>query len=288
MKIWTHLFIWAAKVGLEYCARGAEVPEGVVEARDLPYGSYPDNLLDVYAPEGADGLPVLVNVHGGGWVYATKEEYRLYCTHLAKRGFVVVNFTYRLAPEHRWPAQMEDACAAFAWVLEHAREYGGDPERLVAVGDSAGGQILSLYCCCFNNPELARLNSANPPEGGMPKAIGLNCGCFSGMHKGVYALLTNDVLPQEDTLKALEDFESLRHVDETFPPAQLVTATKDIMLNDTLALAERLEELGTEYELVNRTKMDGKPLYHVFHLVMESELAKRTNDEQCAFLLRHV
>ena len=288
MQIWTKLFILAAKYGLALCARGAEVPEGLVETRDLPYGPYPENVLDVYAPEGACGLPVLVNVHGGGWVYATKEEYRLYCMQLAKQGFVVVNFTYRLAPENRWPAQMEDACAAFAWVLEHAREYGGDPERLVAVGDSAGGQILSLYCCCCSNPELAKLNNANPPEGGMPKAVGLNCGCYTSMHKGVYALLTHDVLAQEDTLTALENFLPVLHADETFPPAQLVSASRDFLLNDAIAMADRLEKVGVQHEFVKRTAADGRPPIHVFHLILKKDVAQRTNKEQCEFLLKYV
>lgn len=288
MNIWVHLFKLAAKYGQFYCSYGAKIPEGLQETRDIPYGDHPDQVLDVYAPEGARDLPLLVNVHGGGWVYGTKDAYRPYCMHLAKQGFVVVNFTYRLAPLHRWPAQMEDTCAAFAWALEHAKEYGGDPERLVAVGDSAGGQILSLYCCCCTNPELAKLNGANPPEGGLPKAVGLNCGCYSARHKGVYALLTNDVLSPEDPFTALDNFLTILHVDETFPPAQLVSASKDFMLEDSLALAERLEQVGAPHEFVKRTAADGKPLYHVFNLVVRSKLAQRTNKEQCEFLLRHV
>lgn len=89
-------------------------------------------------------LPAIVSVHGG-WVYGSKEVYQFYCMSLARRGFAVVNFSYRLAPKHKFPAPLEDANAVFHWVLAHAGEYGFDPERIFAVGDSAGANILRLY-----------------------------------------------------------------------------------------------------------------------------------------------
>ena len=101
--------------------RGLAVPEGLTCTYDIAYG--PDatwNVLDVYAPaEAPASLPVIVSVHGGAWVYGDKERYRFYCMDLATRGFCVVNFSYRLAPEHPYPAAPVDACAALAWTVEH-------------------------------------------------------------------------------------------------------------------------------------------------------------------------
>ena len=88
---------------------------------------------------------MIVNVHGGGWVYGDKDVYQYYCMDLCLRGFAVVNYSYRLAPEYQFPAQIEDTVMAFRWVIENGDEYGFDVDRLYAVGDSAGANILTLY-----------------------------------------------------------------------------------------------------------------------------------------------
>lgn len=103
------------------------------------------NSLDVYRPKATnieEKLPVIVSVHGGGWVYGDKEGYQYYCMSLAQRGFAVVNFSYRLAPESKFPASIIDTNLVFGWILDHAEEYGFDTENIFAVGDSAGAHML--------------------------------------------------------------------------------------------------------------------------------------------------
>ncbi len=98
---------------------GLKTPETVVRFDDIVYGTDPIwQSLDVYRPVNAgDGnLPVIVSVHGGGWVYGDKNRYQYYCMSLAERGFAVVNFSYRLAPEHKFPVPLEDTCMVFSWV----------------------------------------------------------------------------------------------------------------------------------------------------------------------------
>ena len=105
---------------------GLRTPEDITRFDDIAYGSDPKyQLLDVYRPKGAEGpLPVIISVHGGGWVYGDKEVYQFYCMSLAERGFAVVNFSYRLAPEHKFPASLEDTNSVCAWVMENAEKYG--------------------------------------------------------------------------------------------------------------------------------------------------------------------
>ena len=81
------------------------LPRGVVECRNIRYGSHGnDNLLDVYYPEGTTApLPTIVSIHGGGYVYGSKEIYRRYGMDMARRGFAFVNFNYRLAPRRNRP-----------------------------------------------------------------------------------------------------------------------------------------------------------------------------------------
>jgi acetyl esterase/lipase len=97
----------------------------------------------VYAPVGAaGGLPVIVYFHGGGWVVANPTVYDASARALVREtGAIVVSVDYRKAPEHRFPAQHEDALAAYRWVLANAASLGGDPARVALAGESAGGNL---------------------------------------------------------------------------------------------------------------------------------------------------
>ena len=161
---------------------GLTTPEDVIRYDDIAYGKDSEmQVLDVYRPKDAEGriLPVIVSVHGGGWVYGDKERYQYYCMSLAQRGFAVVNFSYRLAPEHQFPASLKDTNLAFAWVLKHKDEYGMDMENLFAVGDSAGAQMLSMYADICTNEEYAANCEIQIPDGIHIKAVALNCGQYS-------------------------------------------------------------------------------------------------------------
>ena len=103
--------------------RGLQAPKDIVRFDNLPYGTDPRwQTLDVYRPKNAGGtaLPGIVSVHGGGWVYGDKNLYQYYCMSLAQHGFAVVNFSYRLAPRHKFPAALQDTDAVFHWVMAHA------------------------------------------------------------------------------------------------------------------------------------------------------------------------
>ena len=96
---------------------GLTTPDDIQRFDNLLYGSDPVwNILDVYRPREKQGkLPVIVNIHGGGWVYGDKDLYQFYGMTLAQRGFAVVNFTYRLAPEAKYPAPLEDTNDVIGW-----------------------------------------------------------------------------------------------------------------------------------------------------------------------------
>ncbi len=120
-------------------------------AKDIAYGDRPRQTLDVYwppdpggAPDGGNRLPVLLFVHGGSWSWGDKSLYSLAGARFTARGFVVVIINYALYPDTTFPTFVEDAAAAIAWTVRHIAAYRGDPERLFALGHSAGGHILSL------------------------------------------------------------------------------------------------------------------------------------------------
>ena len=93
----------------------------------------------VYVPKGSEPLPVFVYYHGGGWVVGDVDTHEPLSTAIANAaGCIVVSVDYRLAPEHKFPAAVDDAYAAARWVAESAGLFGGDPKRLAVGGDSAG------------------------------------------------------------------------------------------------------------------------------------------------------
>jgi acetyl esterase len=106
-----------------------------------PGGQIP---IRVYVPEGNVPFPVLVYFHGGGWVIGSIATHDVTCRQIANAaGCMVVSVDYRLAPEHKYPAAVDDAYAATGWVFEHAASIGADPRRVAVGGDSAGGNLAA-------------------------------------------------------------------------------------------------------------------------------------------------
>lgn len=114
-------------------------------AHDAAFGPDPRQKLDVYAPEdGRPGRPVIVFFYGGSWNSGTKAGYSFVGRALAARGFVVAVPDYRLVPQVRFPAFLEDNAAAVRWVRGHVAALGGDPDRLVLAGHSAGAYDAAM------------------------------------------------------------------------------------------------------------------------------------------------
>lgn len=268
---------------------GLTTPKDVVRCDGIRYGDDPDwQLLDVYRPRAAgnESLPVIVSVHGGGWVYGDKTVYQFYCMGLAQRGFAVVNFSYRLAPENKFPAQLEDTNTVFHWVLDHAGEYRFDPEHIFAVGDSAGANILGSYCAVCSDPDYAARYAFRPPNGFVPRAVALNCGQYRIEPRLLPTdrvhLLMADLLPKRGAREELEMIDVTAHVTSGFPPVFLMTANEDFLKEQAPVLSRRLEAAGVPF--VYRCYGDERSkLGHVFHCDVRSDAAKLCNDEECSF-----
>ncbi len=128
--------------------RGKPGNRALLEKVDIAYADADElQTLDVFAPREARGLPVVLMAHGGGWTIGDKNlfgRYRNVGRTLARHGVVAVMVNYRLSPKVRHPEHARDVARAFAWVRRHVREYGGDPDRIVLAGHSAGAHLVSL------------------------------------------------------------------------------------------------------------------------------------------------
>jgi acetyl esterase/lipase len=112
---------------------------------DIPYGDHPDQQLDLYLPDNSlSSSPVLIFAHGGAWTHGYKEWMGLMAPPLLGAGVILVSVSYRLAPDHKFPAALDDCLAALAWTHRNIAAHGGDPHRISVGGHSAGGHLYAL------------------------------------------------------------------------------------------------------------------------------------------------
>lgn len=230
-------------------------PDPAVTTQDLPYGSDPMQYARIYKPAAASAgasLPVVVYYHGGGWVIADVNVYDAAPRLMAKQlNAIVVSVEYRHAPEFKFPAQHDDAAAAYRWVLQNAASWGGDPAKIVTAGESAGGNlavataiyardngltvplhILSVYPIANSDMMLpSRTDSAN--------AKPLN----TAMLKWFGHYYTNTPADMQDPRINLVK-ANLRGL----PPTTIVNAQIDPLRSDGETLAKAMRSAGVRVE----------------------------------------
>jgi len=210
---------------------------GLSITKDLAYGEGPRRTLDVYRPRSAQGVaPVVVFFYGGNWQSGAKGDYVFAGSALAQQGYVVLIPDYRLYPEVRWPAFLEDSAQAVAWAKANAARFGGDPGRLVLMGHSAGAYNAAMLAIDRRWLSAVGLD----PRQDVRALVGL---------AGPY-----DFLPlQQEALKVIfgpedkrPDTQPVNHVDGAAPPMWLVTDRGDKVVDpkNTARLAARVHESG--------------------------------------------
>ena len=270
------------------------VPENMANLYDISYGPHGEsNLLDIYKTSDVkQAQATIVNIHGGAWVYGSKEVYKFYCMSLAVRGFTVVNINYRLAPENLFPSALEDINSALTFIEKQAGEYCIDKEKLVLVGDSAGAQLASHYAAIFTNPDFAKLYGFTIPNVKI-KAVGLNCGIYDPNTR-----LQNDLddifwayIGQNTDIKS-KDFQQkidvLSNITPDFPPAFVMSSHRDFLLPQAQPMYDLLKSKGIEAVIKIYGAPNRRDIGHVFHVNMNLPEAKLCNDDECDFFRKFV
>jgi acetyl esterase len=226
---------------------GEPVPVAAVADRAVP-GPGGDLPVRVYTPEGSPPFPIVVFFHGGGWVVGTLDTYDPLCRALAAAvPAVVVSVDYRLAPEHRWPAAVEDAYAATLWASRHAAELGGAQHRLAVAGDSAGGNLAAVVALGARDrggPAIAFQLLVYPAL-----AAAGDTGSWREYADGFYLTAAGMRWYWDHYLGgadgAAPDASPLRAAFlGGLPPALVVTADHDVLRDEGEAYAARLGEAG--------------------------------------------
>ena len=268
------------------------VPPTDVEAiENVSYGSCDKwHLLDLYRPKDAEGkLPVLLNIHGGAWVYGDKKVYAPYCMYLATQGFAVVNASYRLAPKHTFPGPLEDVGAMVEWVVDHAEEYGLDVSNLFFVGDSAGAHLATAYTAIQLNEAYAKsFPGIKVDERFIPKGLLLNCGVFDievewkKQGRALTPFLT-DLLGEKPTVESVKQMSPAQFITSDFPSVHLTTSNGDFLRKHSYRLKEVLEKKSVEVVFKEYGEKK-KPQGHVFHLNLKNKVGQECNADQLEFV----
>lgn len=259
------------------------IPDSIEVIKDISYGPYKKwNLLDINRPKNAEGnLPCIVSFHGGGFFYGTKETYRFYAADLANRGFVVINFNYRLSPENHFPSHLEDCNAVMTWIEKNAAEYHIDTNRIFLVGDSAGGNLVYHYSAIAANPEYQKLFDFKIPSV-KAKAVALNCGVYEYDSKDTNFIKRAYV---KNMAKHAEQLNIKKYINSDYPAVFIMSAPNDFLLPQMQPTADFLT--SKKIPVVSKvygTKDDPQAV-HVFHINISLDIAKQCNDDECVFFL---
>lgn len=237
---------------LQVLAIGRAPPLHAVEPLQLPVGGHvlPARL---YRPTAQAGLPITLYFHGGGWVLGTLDAYDTYCRALSvASGSLVLSVDYRLAPEARFPAAIDDCFGATAWAAQHAADFGGDGRRLAVAGDSAGGNLAAAVA-------LRARDSGGPALKGQLLVYPVTDADFTrpsyAQNGSGFSLTTQRMRwfweqyapPGVDRAQAtLAPLRAQRHAG--LPPALVFTAGFDPLRDEGLAYVEALRSGGTAVE----------------------------------------
>ena len=275
-------------------------------SRDLPYFDSGDrqHLLDVWRPRAPTGpMPVVLYVHGGSFRILSKDSHWVMALAFARRGYLVFNMSYRLAPRHPFPAAVEDVCRAYRYVVDHAPAYGGDLSRLVLAGESAGANLVLTLALATSYQRREPYAREVFDTGVVPRAVVPMCGLLQVSDPGRFARrrrlpswiadrmnevadaylfghdhATEEELELADPLRVLERGEPPVR---PLPPMIATVGTRDPVLDDTRRLDAALARMNITHET---HYYDGEP--HAFQALVFRKHAQDSWRRTFAFLDR--
>jgi acetyl esterase len=245
---------------------------------------------DVVVPRGAGPHPVLVYLHGGGWVCGSPATHRKLGYRFAEAGYLVVNVDYRLAPEHPFPTPFEDCLAAVRWAHREAARFGGDPARLAIGGDSAGGNLSAAVAAALaNDParpkaalliygvfDFGRFDDVSLAPGAGAKAAEIGRDLIEMMVGAYLGKARSEALLRDPRVSPL-------HAAAKLPPSHVVVGSADALAPQSEALVKALAAAGVPHE---HYVDPGMP--HGYAQAEFLPAARPAIDRMVAFLRKHV
>ncbi len=270
---------------------GLVTPDDIERFDNLKYG--PDakwNVLDVYRPKNDNNyLPLIINVHGGGWCYGDKELYQHYAMRLAQRGFVVVNYTYRLAPEYNYPAPLVDASYVFDFIVDNKDVYKIDINNSFMVGDSAGGQMNYQLNLILSNKEYAKLFDFKLNDKIKVRACCLNCGCYTFMTKPFGPLSMMKLYLGNAWKDYKETYNFKKYITKEYTPVFVMSSYGDFLKFMAKPIYNIFKKRGVDARcMIYGDKNTTEYVGHVLHVNCKTNIGKQINDDECNFFKSYI
>ncbi len=292
-----YIFRWGGKAANERIA--GLVPDQLKAVKDLIYdGNRTDGKLDLYYPEGKGPFPLIVWVHGGGFIGGDKSELANYGQILASHGFVVAVPNYPLAPEFRYPLPLVQLNKAVNFLIRQGSSYPIDSTRIALAGDSGGAHIAAQYVNIVTHPTYAsqfNLPSVIAPE--VLKAVVLYCGPYnleliatehpSWFIQTVLWAYTGSRKLDRQSMMA-RSFSVAQSLSAQFPPTFISVGNNDPLAPHSYDLARKLTQLGIPTDSLFFPKDYLPAQGHEYQFDLTSKQGKEAFERTFIFLQLHL
>ena len=273
----------------------ADQVSDVIESEiiDIPVEGIPDAGLTIYRPaeESTELRPIILFIHGGGWVVGTAESVSPFAKLLASEGYVVANLDYSLAPEYQYPSPIIQSIAAIDYLMVHGSDFGGDVTRLFIGGNSAGAQIASQLGAMITNPTFESeigIFSQMPTEN--LRGIILYSGPYN------FATMDDTNFPgwimypwsytgqrNYEEYARIDELSTVQNVTPDYPPTYMTVGDADPLEPQTYELDAILRDLNVDVTSRYWTG-SGRNLPHDYHYELNGEAAQIALEDVLQFL----
>lgn len=249
-----------------------------------------NNKLDIYYPKNTkEKLPVIMWVHGGGYIANSKETVKNYMITLANEGFVVVNIDYALSPEYRYPTQIIQSNDALEYVWNNIEKFNGDREKIFIGGDSAGAQISSQLGAIISNNNLANSMGIKPSiDNEVLKGVILFCGLYDmdtvrkTKFPGIQTYMESLTGVKEfEKYEKINELSTIKNITENYPSTFITVGDADPFNIQGRDLSNKLKDLGVK---VNEKFFDKNGLWHEYQFKFSLKEAKDNFNSLVSFM----
>ena len=245
-----------------------KVPEELVYEHKVPYGPKKQEWLNTFTRKDLEGQkkPLFLYVHGGGWASGITDMRNTYVMNWAQKGFFCASVGYTWAPQMTYPGQVQEVYDAIDFVLDHADEWGFDPENAVVAGESAGGYYVMHIGTACTDPDFLKKAGLTFRHAGSfkPKALVNICGCvdlerlmdenkgqsgFPDMKMFISTFLDMPFEEAKAWVRTEEGRAASPRVSEGFPPTFMIWSTRDKLRFEAFDIMDELEAAGVPYDV---------------------------------------
>lgn len=269
-------------------------PEGFEKILDIPYidDGEKGHLLDIYYPvHTKEKLPVIIDIHGGGWMYGYKEINKNFCLMLSEKGFLVASINYRLAGDVLFDDQIRDIFAALKWLSENLKDYPADLDNVFLAGDSAGGHFSCVTTAVNLNEEMQK--DFGVTYCGLDfKAVAAICPAVDLLSPNIVMNINVPILLGDNYRKSKyrKYLDVAQIISKDFPPFYVNTATNDFLKKQCYKLKALLEKYQIPHFFHDfKEKQYGAYLTHVFNVIDPfAHYGDMANTEIAEFFKAHI